>query len=288
MGGGTDTDEAFLWQIKNANGGDFVVLRASGDDAYNPWVMNMSVVAGAKLNSVTTILFKNSKASAEAEVLTAIRNAEAIFLAGGDQSQYLDYWVGTDVQKIIQDKLKTVTIGGTSAGCMVLGNWIYSAESGSVTSEEALANPYDKYITIAPGLLKIPYLETLLADTHFVTRTRMGRMVTFMARILKDSSTPPVSSAKAVGIDEHTALLLDVNTGDVSAVGVGTAYICSSDHNAQVCKDKTYLTFQDVQCTRLSGKNGDKYSFATFKGQGVNYVNNVVAGVFTGNPYGPV
>ena len=25
MGGGTDTDEAFLWQIKNANGGDFVI-----------------------------------------------------------------------------------------------------------------------------------------------------------------------------------------------------------------------------------------------------------------------
>ena len=129
--------------------------------------MNMSVVSGARLNSVTTILFNNAKASAESEVLTILRGAEAIFLAGGDQSQYLDYWVGTEVQKILQDKLATTTIGGTSAGCMVLGNWIYSAEEGSITSEDALANPYDKYITIVPGLLKIPYLETLLADTHF-------------------------------------------------------------------------------------------------------------------------
>lgn len=34
MGGGTDTDEAFVWQISHAGGGDFVVLRTSGDDAY--------------------------------------------------------------------------------------------------------------------------------------------------------------------------------------------------------------------------------------------------------------
>ena len=41
-------------------------------------------------------------ASSEPEVLDVIRNAEAIFLAGGDQSQYMNYWVGTEVQTIIQ------------------------------------------------------------------------------------------------------------------------------------------------------------------------------------------
>ncbi len=30
MGGGEDVEEAFIWAIKNANGGDFVVLRTSG------------------------------------------------------------------------------------------------------------------------------------------------------------------------------------------------------------------------------------------------------------------
>jgi cyanophycinase len=167
MGGGTDTDEAFLWQIKNANGGDFVILRASGDDAYNPWVYNMSLVSGAKLNSVTTILFNNRDASAEKEVLDLLRNAEAIFMAGGDQSVYVDYWVGTEVQSVIQGKIPEVTIGGTSAGCMVLGNWIYTGEVESITSEEALANPYHRYITIADSFLKIPFLSGLLADTHF-------------------------------------------------------------------------------------------------------------------------
>lgn len=37
MGGGTDVDAAFEWQISRAGGGDFLVLRESGTDAYNPW-----------------------------------------------------------------------------------------------------------------------------------------------------------------------------------------------------------------------------------------------------------
>ena len=32
--GGVDVEEAFAWQIMNANGGDFLVLEASYDDYY--------------------------------------------------------------------------------------------------------------------------------------------------------------------------------------------------------------------------------------------------------------
>lgn len=143
------------------------MLRASGDEAYNEWIYNLSIASGAKLNSVRTILTKDKKASEESEVLSLIRSAEAIFFAGGDQSQYIDYWSGTEVQSILQAKLSNVTIGGTSAGCAILGNWVYTGEKGSATSDEALANPFDKYITIVPAFLNIPYLETIITDTHF-------------------------------------------------------------------------------------------------------------------------
>jgi cyanophycinase-like exopeptidase len=72
----------------------------------------------------------------------------------------------------------------------------------------------------------------------------MGRMNTFMSRILKDVDSTPPALSRAVGIDEHTALLLDINSGDISAVGVGTAYVCESNHQASVCKSSTPLTFQ--------------------------------------------
>lgn len=170
MGGGKDTDDAFMWQIGNANGGDFVVLRSAGDEAYNNYIFGLSLASGPKLNSVRTILTKHRRASDEPEILDYLRKAEAIFFAGGDQSDYLNFWAGTEIQSIIQSKVANVTIGGTSAGCMILGNWIYTAETGSIISEEALANPYDRTLTIGGKFLKIPYLETVLADTHFGKR----------------------------------------------------------------------------------------------------------------------
>jgi cyanophycinase len=38
IGGGDDLDEAFRWLCKQANGGDFLVLRARGGNDYNPYV----------------------------------------------------------------------------------------------------------------------------------------------------------------------------------------------------------------------------------------------------------
>jgi cyanophycinase len=143
-------------------------MRASGDDAYNEYVMNMSALIGYKLNSVTTILFQNAKASKETYVLDTIRNAEAIFFAGGDQGQYVEYWANTEVQTILQSKVSTVTLGGTSAGLAILGNWVYTAVDGSAVSDESLADPYTKYMhNLETAFLQIPFLETLITDTHF-------------------------------------------------------------------------------------------------------------------------
>jgi cyanophycinase len=36
MGGGDDLDEAFRWLCNKGNSGDFLILRARGDDDYNP------------------------------------------------------------------------------------------------------------------------------------------------------------------------------------------------------------------------------------------------------------
>ena len=38
MGGSTDVDAAFAWMCQRSRGGDFLIVRASGTDAYNPYV----------------------------------------------------------------------------------------------------------------------------------------------------------------------------------------------------------------------------------------------------------
>jgi hypothetical protein len=53
---------------------------------------------------------------------------------GGDQSDYLSQWVGTSMQALLREKVAAITVGGTSAGCDILGQYIYSAEGSSVVS----------------------------------------------------------------------------------------------------------------------------------------------------------
>ena len=47
MGGGKDLDDAFRWLCKKGNGGDFLILRAIGDNEYNSYVNGI-----CKMNSV--------------------------------------------------------------------------------------------------------------------------------------------------------------------------------------------------------------------------------------------
>src|SRR5215207_7375430 len=57
-GGGTDIDDIFVRMGAAAGGGDFVVLRASGTDAYNPYIYEL-----CGCDSVETIIFKNRQAA---------------------------------------------------------------------------------------------------------------------------------------------------------------------------------------------------------------------------------
>lgn len=170
--------------------------------------MGLSVASNKPLNSVTTILFNNRKASNDPEVLNQINNAEAIFFAGGDQSEYMHLWSGTPVQAAVQGKIKNVTIGGTSAGCDILGNWIYTAEKGSVDSNEALSDPYNKEMTFSTAFLSIPFLGSIITDTHFVTRDRMGRMIAFLARLIQDSEEKVYSDVSCSDIISDYLFLL--------------------------------------------------------------------------------
>lgn len=59
---------------------------------------------------------------------------------------------------------------------MVLGQFIYTAQSGSATSDEALKNPYQQDITLGTAFLQTsPFLKGVIGDTHFYQRDRMGR-----------------------------------------------------------------------------------------------------------------
>lgn len=233
MGGGTDVDAAFKWMIERSGGGDVVVLRSTGTEAYNPYINGLGNV-----NSVETLLINSKELANNDTVAYIIRNAEMVFIAGGDQSDYMKYWKGTKTEQALNYLLndKKAPVGGTSAGCAILGGFYYSGETGGLTSVQALANPYDTNITLYNNdFLKAPYLQNVITDQHFLTRDREGRSAVFLGRINKDWKVP----ARGIAVDERTAVCIDKDGkaqvfGDYSATRpYSYAYFVTSEVSKQ-------------------------------------------------------
>jgi cyanophycinase len=260
MGGGTDVNDAFRWMIQRANGGDFVVLRVSGSDGYNPYIWALGNV-----DSVETFVIKSESGASDPFVLDRVRNAEAVFIAGGDQSDYMRLWAGTPLQAAMQEAAARAPFGGTSAGLAVLGQYVYTGQRGSVTSEEALRNPYHPFVTLAPALLNIPSLRGFITDSHFTQRSRMGRLVTFLARLVEDAWT---GQANGIGVDEQIAILITPD-GVGQVVGntsIGSAYVIRSNGRPDICDPRVPLTYRNLAAFRLPV--GSSFDFNTFTGTG--------------------
>lgn len=112
MGGSKDVDMAIRWMIQKSGGGDFVIIRSSGSNGYNDYIYKR--LGG--VNSVETILINSRLLANDTIVARKIRNAEALFIAGGDQANYVNFWKGTKVEEAVNyiRNTKQVPVGGTS------------------------------------------------------------------------------------------------------------------------------------------------------------------------------
>lgn len=264
MGGGSDLDEAFRWLCNKGNGGDFLVVRATGDDDYNSYVNGL-----CKLNSVATLIIPSREAAQDPAVADIIRKAEVVFISGGDQANYVRGWKGTPVEGAINANIAAhKPIGGTSAGLAVEGEFAYGAlgdkpNDKDLASTDVLPDPYFERVTLVRDFLKIPHLENLVTDSHFVKRDRMGRTLGFLARLMQDgwSQTP-----REVAMDEKSALLVEAD-GKGTVVGSGKgAYFLRPTQPPQVCQRGVPLTFRDVQVYRVPA--GGHFDLTSWAGDG--------------------
>jgi cyanophycinase-like exopeptidase len=141
MGGGEEVAPAFQWMLRRAGYGNVVVLRASFADEYHAVFKSMGPMA-----SIETFVFKSREASFDRFLLSRLAKAELIFISGGDQAKYIEFWRHTPVDELINARVKSrsVVLGGTSAGLAILGGRYFSARFGSVYSDEVLKNPLDR------------------------------------------------------------------------------------------------------------------------------------------------
>jgi len=276
MGGGSDLDEAFRWLCQKASGGDLLVLRARGGGDYNSYINGL-----CKLNSVATLVIPNRKAANDPAVADIIRHAEAVFIAGGDQARYINFWQGTPVQDAINAAIAGgKPLGGTSAGLAVQGEFVYGAlgdkpHDKDLASTDVLPNPYFKRVTLVRDFLHVPLLTNTLTDSHFAKRDRMGRTLGFLGRLMEDGWS---KGPREIAIDERSAVLVE-HDGTALIVGPGRgAYFLQPSQAPEVCQKAAPLTFRNISV--YNAPNGSRFNLASWTGDGgTSYSLSVERGV---------
>ena len=271
QGGGTDVDENYARMGERSGGGDFLVLRASGDDAYNDYILAL-----CKCDSVETIVFENRQAAYDAFIIDKIRNAEALFIAGGDQSRYVRFWKDTPVEDAIHfAAAKPAPVGGTSAGMAILGQFAYSAMTDdSLVSSAALADPFHHDLTIETDFLNLAGMENLITDQHLIERDRIGRTVALLARLVHDGVT---AQGRAIAADRETSIHIDPSSAEVAVYATPDhetpfVYLMRTTAAPEVCAPEQPLSIANIEVYRLgrdatfnlktwSGTGGTAYSF---------------------------
>jgi cyanophycinase len=211
--GGGRNGEAYRWLLERSGGGDFVLLTADrySDREDEEFFADMQRLG--PVDSITTLTAGSRAVADSPEAEEAVRQAELIFIDGGDQTRYFDLWNGTRLQRAVQSRLneKRIPVGGTSAGMAILSALAYIPAGQGATSAQALADPFHANLrSILTGFFSVDLLAHVISDTHWSERNRCGRTIVFLARIVHDGLAP-LSRARAIACDERTAVCIDGN-----------------------------------------------------------------------------
>jgi hypothetical protein len=145
-----------------------------------------------------------------------------------------------------------LAVGGSIAGLAILGQYVYSAAytqgtTPDLNSDGILANYYnssfykDGTTAISDGVLDLDTLRGIVTETHFQTRGRLGRLLSFMGSTLLPSADGGYdqSTVGGLAVDQGTALVVSsagwatvfggyVYIAVASSCGVGLSPVCGT------------------------------------------------------------
>jgi cyanophycinase-like exopeptidase len=182
--------------------------------------------------------------------------ASSIFMDGGDQSVYVRAWKDSGLAAAINAAVRgrRVPIGGNSAGLAVMGEFSYAALHGhDLVAAEALADPFNPWMTLETDFLRLPGLEGAITETHYAERGRQGRLVAFLARLLADGRGR-LGALYGIGVDEGSCLAID-GEGRARVFGTGSAWILVPQSRPEACSPGKPLGWEGraVKAIRLPG-----------------------------------
>jgi cyanophycinase len=266
---------AYDWLLSHANGGDIVFLQHSQDITMGDFLR--FIFASPMHNRPRSVRLFSINARSQAslnQVINAVDNAEAIFIFGGEQSKYVDFWMGTPLQAAINRAInqRHVTIGGTSAGLAILAQVVFRDDpkfiEDNLESPQALSDPYTQRLVLAKDVIQNQALRNVVTDTHFGYRAppggvsrgrnRMGRLVTFVGRMMQDAWVVP-ALAKGIGVDNNTYVVVESRggrNGNANVIGYYNAYFLAPTEAPLTCRPGQPLSFLRLRVRGVSSASG--------------------------------
>lgn len=258
VGGGDWPRAAFRWFAARAGHGRIVILRASGTvEAQQEFFNDVGGITAAQ-----TLVFSDRRAAADPRVLEIVGKADGIFIAGGDQANYVRHWQGTPLNRLLDAHVRSGRpLGGTSAGLAILGEYAYGAlDGGSQSSADALADPAGAQATLVGDFLHLAPLARVVTDSHFDRRSRQGRLIAWLARLAHEHGRDDLVG---LGIDEYTALCIDADgRAQLHSGNGGHAWLLRPQQRADVYAAGQPLTLRGVAVTGIgTGSTMDMKDF---------------------------
>jgi|HubBroStandDraft_5_1064220.scaffolds.fasta_scaffold00002_61 cyanophycinase-like exopeptidase len=273
-----------------ARGGNVVVLRASDTNIYDRMFFREGHFA-----SVQTVLIPPCASRAQVDsVASIVDRADAVYFAGGDQAHYVA-WKGSALMAAVKRVYaRGGVVGGGSAGLAIQGAVVYDSVAGDRLNAEthtrdAVANPLEPQISFTTGLFAWPALAGTITDTHLVVRDRFGRMVAFLARILRDRLLPGATVAYALGIDEASSVVVDPDgTATVlNAPGGRGAYLVRASTIPALTPGAPLRYVVEVSHIARTGAQFDLIRKKTIDAWYTVTIDGSRAPIYSPNPYQP-
>ena len=223
-GGGTERDNKLIWgRFVDLAAGRKIGIAVTASGVADEAVANSRaalLLHGAKPEQVIELpLRQGDTASADSPATVAlIDGLGAVWFTGGDQARITATLMnaGTDrpalvaMRRLVNDR-KGV-IGGTSAGAAMMSEMMLANGTSDRWLTTLLNDPKAK-LPLEQG---IGFAQHFITDQHFFARGRTGRL----AAALVSGATKT-----GIGIDENRAVVVDLSTNTVEALGDRAALV---------------------------------------------------------------
>jgi cyanophycinase-like exopeptidase len=177
---------------------------------------------------VATLRRREPTPGETARAIAAVRSAGYVFAGPGSPTYALDIWEGAGMADALAAVLAT---GGTvcfaSAAALSLGSrTIPVYEVYKVGEEPAWRDGLDVLGRVGLPVPVVPHWDNAEGGTHDTSRCYIGR--TRFEVLMAELATG------ALGVDEHTAAVLDLDAGELTAAGRGSVTLWTHDEEVTI------------------------------------------------------